>query len=129
MSSPALPQPMQGTPLPSVVSSGVPSQLSPGINLPPVPVVPGTVPVSTVAVPASSNVVPAPRQGTPPLSAANKNSSAPSAMDQAMAATLAAISIPTPPGKTGNLITSLEVLTSLLKVQVFRVYDARLIGR
>lgn len=130
MSSPAVPQPMQVTPLPSVVSSGVPSQLSPGINLPPVPVVPGTVPVSTVAVPASSAVVSAPRQGTPPpLSAANKNSNAPSAMDQAMAATLAAISIPTPPGKTGNLITSLEVLTAVLKVQVFRGYDAVLIGR
>lgn len=111
---------MQVTPLPSVVSSGVPSQLSPGINLPPVPVIPGTVPVSTVAVPASSAVVPAPRQGTPPpSSAANKNSNAPSAMDQAMAATLAAISIPTPPGKTGNLITSLEVLTAALKVQIF----------
>jgi hypothetical protein len=50
-------------------------------------------------------------------------------MDQAMAATLAAISIPTPPGKTGNLITGLEDLTALLKVQVFRVYDVRLIGR
>lgn len=103
LSSPALPQPMQVTPLPSAVSSGVPSQLSPGISLPPVPVIPGTVPVSTVAVPASSTVVPAPRQGTPPpTSAANKNSNAPSAMDQAMAATLAAISIPTPPGKTAD---------------------------
>jgi len=122
---------MQVTPLPSVVSSGVPSQLSPGINLPPVPIIPGTVPVSTVAVPASSAVVPAPRQGTPPPSsaAANKNSNASSAMDQAMAATLAAISIPTPPGKTGNLITSLEVLTATLKVQIFGVDDAFLVGR
>jgi hypothetical protein len=76
-------------------------------------------------------VVPAPRQGTPPPSsaAANKNSNAPSAMDQAMAATLAAISIPTPPGKTGNLITSLEVLTATLNVQIFGVDDAFLIGR
>jgi len=130
LSSPALPQPMQVTPLPSAVSSGVPSQLSPGISLPPVPVIPGTVPVSTVAVPASSTVVPAPRQGTPPpTSAANKNSNAPSAMDQAMAATLAAISIPTPPGKTGNLITSLEVLTAALKVQIFGGHDAVVIGR
>lgn len=104
MSSPALPQPIQVTALPPVVSSGVPSQLSPGISLPPVPIIPGTVPVSTAAVPASSAVVPAPHQGTPPpSSAATKNSNASSAMDQAMAATLAAISIPTPPGKTGNL--------------------------
>lgn len=122
---------MPVTPLPSVVSSGVPSQLSPGINLPPVPIIPGTVPVPTAAVPpASSAVVAAPRQGTPPPStAANKNSNAPSAMDQAMAATLAAISIPTPPGKTGNLIISLEALTAALKVQIFGGDDALLIGR
>jgi hypothetical protein len=115
MSSPALPQPIQVTPLPPVMSSGIPGQLSPGINLPPVPIIPGTAPVSTVAVPASSAVVPAARQGTPPpSSAANKNSSTPSAMDQAMAATLAAISIPTPPGKTGNLIVRCEVLIAAL---------------
>lgn len=113
MSSPALSQPMQMTPLPSVVPSGPPvaavaSQLSPGVSLPPVPIIPGTVPVSAVTVPPSAAAVPSPHQGTPPpSSAANKNSNAPSAMDQAMAATLAAISIPTPPSKTGNLIMCL----------------------
>lgn len=110
MSSPVLAQPMQMTPLTSVVTSGppvagVPSQLSPGISLPPVPILPGTVPISAGAVPPSAAVVPpTPHQGTPPpSSAANKNSNASSAMDQAMAATLAAISIPTPPSKTGTV--------------------------
>lgn len=109
MSSPVLAQPLQVTPLSSVVTSGppvagVPSQLSPGISLPPVPILPGTVPISAGAVPPSAAVVPTPHQGTPPpSSAANKSSSAPSAMDQAMAATLAAISIPTPPSKTGTV--------------------------
>lgn len=125
MSSPALSQPMQVTPLPSVVASGPPvaavaSQLSPGVSLPPVPIIPGTVPVPgtlpapgtvpvpAVTVPPSAAAVPSPHQGTPPPSSAgNKNSNAPSAMDQAMAATLAAISIPTPPSKTGNLIICL----------------------
>jgi hypothetical protein len=41
-------------------------------------------------------------------------------LDQAMAATLAAISIPTPPGKTGNLMVRFGVLTAvLLRVHVF----------
>lgn len=107
MSSPVLTQPMQMTPLSSVVTSGppvagVPSQLSPGISLPPVPILPGTVPVSAGAVAPSAAAVPPTHQGTPPPSStANKNSNASSAMDQAMAATLAAISIPTPPSKTG----------------------------
>ncbi|KDR11070.1 pre-mRNA-processing factor 40 homolog B isoform X1 [Zootermopsis nevadensis] len=108
MSSPVLTQPMQMTPLSSVVTSGppvagVPSQLSPGISLPPVPILPGTVPVSAGAVAPSAAAVPPTHQGTPPPSStANKNSNASSAMDQAMAATLAAISIPTPPSKTAD---------------------------
>jgi hypothetical protein len=125
MSSPALAQPIQVTPLPSVVSSGPPatavaSQLSPGVSLPPVPAIPGTVPVPAVTVPPSAATVPAPHQGTPPPSSAtNKNSSAPSAMDQAMAATLAAISIPTPPSKTGNLmIDGVNVLVYCLSYYI-----------
>jgi hypothetical protein len=114
---------MQMAPLASVVPSGppitgVPSQLSPGISLPPVPILPGTVPISAGAVPPSATVVPTPQQGTPPPSSAtNKNSNTPSALDQAVAATLAAISIPTPPSKTGNLILS-------FMIDVMKIYFA-----
>ena len=119
------------TPLPSVVPpsghSG-PGQLSPGITLPPVPIIPSNVPIPASVPPAagappagtpavrtgSPAATPANTQGTPPPAGAtttpgpqtpNKNSGSSSALDQAMAATLAAISIPTPPSKTGEFIT------------------------